>query len=176
MSVVLFRNMDTMAKRIDAAMKANGISVQRLMAATGLSRSGVYFLLDGTTTAAKIRAVTVMELCKTLKLTPERLLYGKESADALTTEERFGRVAGNFEQARLALFALVLALEEKLPGIAGVYSDKLGHVPLTEDYSAKGFQGLLSTAVAEIAKSSAAVPVSVPAGVARKRVARKSAK
>lgn len=70
-----------MADRINKALAARGMTPADLIARKVLSKAGVYFLLDGTTTAAKVRADTVEKLCKALSVRREWLLHGRGSMD-----------------------------------------------------------------------------------------------
>lgn len=74
--------MDTMASRLDKAMKARGVKPGDLISAKVLSKAGIYFLLNGTTGAAKVRAGTVEKLCKHLRISRAWLLDGKGPMDA----------------------------------------------------------------------------------------------
>jgi DNA-binding Xre family transcriptional regulator len=70
--------MDTMAERIKRAMLLrDGMTPAQLIEKTGLSRAGVYFLLDGTTKAEKVRAETIVKLCKALRVNRDWLLHGR---------------------------------------------------------------------------------------------------
>jgi DNA-binding Xre family transcriptional regulator len=67
----------TLASRLRAAIEARGMTPPDLIRATGLSRAAVYFLLDGTTTAAKVRSTTVDKLCKALAVSRDYLVDGR---------------------------------------------------------------------------------------------------
>lgn len=73
--------MDTMANRLAHALKERDMKPPDLIKATGLSKAAVYFLLDGTTTAGKVRAETIEAVCKALRIRSEWLRRGKGSME-----------------------------------------------------------------------------------------------
>lgn len=81
--------MDTFDGRLRQAMDARGMTPGDLIKATGISRAGVYFLLDGTTTRAKVRATTVDKLCKALHVSEPWLTQGRGSMNVSTPRENF---------------------------------------------------------------------------------------
>ena len=62
--------------RLDAAMKRRNKTVRELVETTGLSKSAIHFLLDGTTRPETVRAWNIDLLCKALEVDREWLLYG----------------------------------------------------------------------------------------------------
>ena len=84
---ILSSTMDTMANRLAKALELRGMTAADLIKSTGLSRAGVYFLLDGTTTPEKVRASTLDDICKAMKLSLNWLLNGKGPMDAQTRAE-----------------------------------------------------------------------------------------
>ena len=79
--------MDTMAERLAKALDQRGKKPADLIASTKLSRAAIYFLLDGTTTAAKVRAETVSKVCKALGISRDWLLHGRGDMDATAAVE-----------------------------------------------------------------------------------------
>ena len=71
-----------MAARLKQAMEARKMAVPALVKATGLSRAAIYFLLDGTTSAEKVRETTVTKLCKALGVRRDWLLTGRGPMDS----------------------------------------------------------------------------------------------
>lgn len=67
----------TMASRIRAALSEREMTPADLIRMKVLSKAGVYFLLDGTTKADKVRAETVSRLCKALSVNRDWLLHGR---------------------------------------------------------------------------------------------------
>lgn len=91
------REMDTMAERIKRALSLREMTPGDLIAAKVLSKAGVYFLLDGTTKADKVRADTVTKLCKALGVNREWLLHGKgpiEGGAAAAEEPEWSDIQG----------------------------------------------------------------------------------
>ena len=72
--------MDTLADRLDQAMKAKNLSAPALGDALGATKQTVYNVLNGTTKPDKIRAETLFDLSRALGVAPEWLLYGRDSA------------------------------------------------------------------------------------------------
>lgn len=83
--------MDTFDGRLRQAMDARGISPSDLIKAKVLSKAGVYFLLDGTTTRDKVRATTVSKLCKALHVSELWLTQGRGSMNASIPRENFSQ-------------------------------------------------------------------------------------
>lgn len=57
----------SMSSRLKSAMKARNFTVSDLMERLDISKAGLYFLLDGTTTPDKVRFSTVSEICKAMR-------------------------------------------------------------------------------------------------------------
>lgn len=76
------KHMDTMAERLKRAIAARGMTPGSLIKAAKLSRATIYFLLDGTTSAEKVRASTVEVICRALRIRREWLLEGKGSMNS----------------------------------------------------------------------------------------------
>lgn len=72
-----------MNERLKSAIAARNLTVNDLMERTDISKSGLYFLLDGTTTPDKVRFSTISDICKALKINPEWLMYGFGEMDLL---------------------------------------------------------------------------------------------
>lgn len=69
--------MTTLAHRLDRAMKLRGWTVPAQFAREAeLSKGGLAYILDGTTKADTIRAVTVDRLAQVLRINRDWLLYG----------------------------------------------------------------------------------------------------
>ena len=75
-------DMTTMGERLKLALEARGLEPKDLIAKTKISRAGIYFILDDTTTPAKIRAATVTAICKSLRISKDWFLQGKGDMDA----------------------------------------------------------------------------------------------
>lgn len=69
--------METMAERVKRALALREMPPADLIARKVLSKAGIYFILDGTTKAEKIRASTVAKLSAALQVSPEWLQYGR---------------------------------------------------------------------------------------------------
>lgn len=76
-SVYFSSHMSTMAERVKQAMALRGMTAPDLIARKVLSKAGIYFILDGTTKAEKIRASTVAKLSSALQVNPEWLQYSR---------------------------------------------------------------------------------------------------
>ena len=70
-----------MAERLKMALQLRGMTPTALIRETGLSKAGVYFLLDGTTKAGKVRADTIAKLCAALQVNRDWLMTGKGVRD-----------------------------------------------------------------------------------------------
>ncbi|MCC8492318.1 S24 family peptidase [Xanthomonas citri] len=66
-----------MAERLKRALTLRGMTPADLVSSKVLSKAGIYFILDGTTKAEKIRSSTVDKLCKALGVNAQWLQYGK---------------------------------------------------------------------------------------------------
>ena len=71
-----------MAERLKNALTLRGMTPTALIRETGISKAGVYFLLDGTTKAGKVRADTITKLCTALEVNRDWLMTGKGPRDA----------------------------------------------------------------------------------------------
>ncbi|MGR4895823.1 S24 family peptidase [Stenotrophomonas sp. LARHCG68] len=69
--------MDTMADRVRHALALRGMTPSDLINRKVLSKAGVYFILDGTTKADKIRAATLEKLSHILGVNAEWIQHGK---------------------------------------------------------------------------------------------------
>lgn len=78
-------SMDTMAERVKRALELRGMTPSDLIAKKVLSKAGVYFILDGTTKADKIRATTIDKLSRVLGVSGEWIQYGKGPMEVQTT-------------------------------------------------------------------------------------------
>lgn len=78
-------SMDTMAERVKRALELRGMTPSDLIAKKVLSKAGVYFILDGTTKADKIRATTVDKLSRALGVSGEWIQYGKGPMEVQST-------------------------------------------------------------------------------------------
>jgi len=76
-SVYFSSPMETMAERVKRALALREMTPADLIARKVLSKAGIYFILDGTTKAEKIRASTVAKLSAALQVSPEWLQYGR---------------------------------------------------------------------------------------------------
>lgn len=69
--------MDNLADRLQRALHLRGLKPADLADRRVMSRAGVYFILNGTTKADKIREDTVTKLCRALGVNREWLLHGR---------------------------------------------------------------------------------------------------
>lgn len=76
-SVYFSSPMETMAERVKRALALREMTPSDLIARKVLSKAGIYFILDGTTKAEKIRASTVAKLSAALQVNPDWLQYGR---------------------------------------------------------------------------------------------------
>lgn len=75
--------MALMKDRLAKAMEVRGVSARDIYSRKILSKAGIYFLLDGTTTPEKVRDLTISALCSYLRINPEWLRHGKGAMDAV---------------------------------------------------------------------------------------------
>lgn len=73
--------MDTFPERLRRALKARGMTPPDLIKAKVLSKAGIYFLLDGTTSVENVRESTMASLCKALRVDRSWLVTGKGSME-----------------------------------------------------------------------------------------------
>ncbi len=66
-----------MAERVKQALELRGMTPTDLIARKVLSKAGIYFILDGTTKAEKIRATTVEKLSRALNVSGEWIQHGR---------------------------------------------------------------------------------------------------
>lgn len=74
-----------MAERVKRALELREMTPADLIARKVLSKAGIYFILDGTTKAEKIRASTIAKLSAALQVNPEWLQYGRGSMEGTPT-------------------------------------------------------------------------------------------
>jgi len=65
-------------------MTARGINAPRLAEITGLSKSAIHFILNGTTQAKNVRAMNLDAIAEALSANREWLLYGRGRMDGET--------------------------------------------------------------------------------------------
>jgi DNA-binding Xre family transcriptional regulator len=65
-----------MSDRLKSAIAARKLTVNDLMERTDISKSGLYFILDGTTNPDKVRFSTVSDICKALRINTDWLMHG----------------------------------------------------------------------------------------------------
>lgn len=81
--------MESMKDRLAKAMEARGVTPRDVYSRKILSKAGIYFLLDGTTTPEKVRDSTIAALCAFLKINRSWLLTGKGSMEALVSDDEW---------------------------------------------------------------------------------------
>lgn len=88
----------TMGQRLHKALVARAMEPKDLIDRTGLSRGAVYFILNDTTSPEKVRAETVANICKALRISKDWLLHDRGEMDApsaaLTTADDWIDVPG----------------------------------------------------------------------------------
>lgn len=75
-----------MGQRLRKAMRSRGMTPRDLIEKTGISKAAIYFILDDTTTAAKIRAASVIAICGVLSVSMDWLTTGKGSMEIPETD------------------------------------------------------------------------------------------
>ena len=65
-----------MSSRLKQALEFRKLTVSDMMTRLDISKAGLYFILDGTTTPDKVRYSTVYDICKALRISPEWLMFG----------------------------------------------------------------------------------------------------
>lgn len=93
-----------MAERLKRALTLRGMTPADLVSSKVLSKAGIYFILDGTTKAEKIRSSTVDKLCKALGVNAQWLQYGKgpiEGQASLVDDGDYADVVGYSQAAGL---------------------------------------------------------------------------
>lgn len=96
--------MNTFADRIQKALEARNMKPSDLIRQKVLSKAGVYFLLDGTTTPEKVRETTVAKLCKTLHVSREWLMEGRgdmQRVEPAAGDDEWGDILGYSQAAGL---------------------------------------------------------------------------
>jgi hypothetical protein len=73
--------METMAERVRGLLDARQMAPMDLVRAIAATKATVYFILDGTTGADKVRAKTVLDMARQLRTTPDYILYGRGPRD-----------------------------------------------------------------------------------------------
>jgi DNA-binding Xre family transcriptional regulator len=71
----------TMAERLRDLLDARQIEPMDLVRAIHVTKAAVYFLLDGTTGADKVRAKTVLDMAQHLRTSADYILFGKGPRD-----------------------------------------------------------------------------------------------
>lgn len=94
----------SLSDRLRRAMELRGIVVSDLLSKVGVTKSSLYFLLDGTTKADKVRYVTVSDICKALKINPEWLVFGTGCMEAMSQSVQLD--ADTIDDAQQALSAV----------------------------------------------------------------------
>ena len=70
-----------MAERLRDLLDARQIEPMDLVRAIHVTKAAVYFLLDGTTGADKVRAKTVLDMAQHLRTSADYILFGKGPRD-----------------------------------------------------------------------------------------------
>ena len=71
----------TMAERLRDLLEARQMEPMELVRAIRVTKASIYFLLDGTTSADKVRAKTVLDMAQHLRTSADYILYGKGPRD-----------------------------------------------------------------------------------------------
>jgi transcriptional regulator with XRE-family HTH domain len=77
-----FCDMGNLADRLAQAMKLRDMEVADLVRETGLSKSAIHFILNGTTKAENLRAVNLDKLSESLRVDRDWLLYGRGTPES----------------------------------------------------------------------------------------------
>lgn len=126
--------MDTMAERLAHALLERDMTAPDLIAATRqagrkkISKAAIYFILDGTTKAATIRAGTVETICRILRIRRDWLLWGKGAMNADSGSAHQGGTPAADDDSvalQLGMRALLTTVLNRLPGTAEPFSDLL---------------------------------------------------
>jgi len=108
--------MSTMAERLHGLLDARQMTPMELVRAMHVTKATVYFILDGTTGAEKVRAKTILDMSKLLRTTPDYLLYGKGPRDLGVIDAKMTELIGFYEDAtdatRDALLGVAKALAQ----------------------------------------------------------------
>lgn len=155
--------MERLGSRLRAALTARGMTPPDLIARTSLSKATIYFLLDGTTKAEKVRATTIDAICKALNVRREWLLSG---SGTMTDAERHAQPTDGreLEDIRLVVGLTARALAATIPTAGRELLDELEHAagPLERGT----FLGIFAEAIRSELPS---VRPAAPATRARKR-------
>ena len=73
--------MDTFKDRLHRALTARQLKPADLIKAGVLSKAGIYFLLDGTTSVENVKDATIAKLCKALRVDRTWLMTGRGSME-----------------------------------------------------------------------------------------------
>lgn len=105
----------SMSDRLKSALQARKLAVSDLLDRVEISKAGLYFLLDGTTTPDKVRFSTVSDICKALRISPDWLMHGFGDMEAQRGQSQTARIdADTIRDAQDALRAI--ARVQGLPG------------------------------------------------------------
>jgi DNA-binding Xre family transcriptional regulator len=163
--------MDTMAERLAEALRLRGMKPRDLIDATKLSRGTVYFILDGTTKAAKVRAETVEAICRVLRIRREWLLYGRGAMDAgVVSLPGSSSPPDSLHVVRTAQLLMARVLAESIPTAGRALVADLDRAP-PQLRESEHFALLIATLRRELAKQDAA-SLDTPAPKAPKRRSR----
>jgi hypothetical protein len=105
--------------RLALAIERRNSSVRALVETTGLSKSAIHFLLDGTTRPETVRAWNIDLLANALNVSRDWLLYGRgamnrQETDAFNKSEgRLGSQTLTLDPATLARAEFWLRVEER---------------------------------------------------------------
>jgi len=108
--------------RLALAMERRQISTRDLVETTGLSKSAIHFLLDGTTRPETVRAWNIDLLANALNVNRDWLLYGRGSMNrqeigaGTGAEGRLGSQIQAMDPATLTRAEFWLRVEEKAAG------------------------------------------------------------
>lgn len=91
--------MSTMADRIKELLTERKMDARDLIREKIASKAGVYFLLDGTTSAENVRASTVLELARVLRTSPNYIVCGKGPRDSGHADARLDELVRLYEGA-----------------------------------------------------------------------------
>lgn len=108
--------MDTMAERIHELLAYRGRTPPDLIKAINTSAATVYFILDGTTKAEKVRAMTLQAIADYLGTSVSYLLTGRGPKLTDVPDQRVAELVANYlassERGRRALELNALALAQ----------------------------------------------------------------
>lgn len=88
--------------RLQQAMDRRGMKVREVVEATGLSKSAIHFMLDGTTRPETVRAWNIDLLAEALDVDRDWLLYGRGSLNRVPrVKSQSGDARSESQNARL---------------------------------------------------------------------------